>query len=194
MKSSLIEAHGKNTKLMPFLHLPIQSGSNKVLKDMNRKHTVDQYMEVVDRLKSFCPKIALSSDFIVGFPGETDSDFDQTMKLIEKINFSIAYSFMYSPRPGTPAAKLKQVDLLTKKARLSALQSLLKEQQIKYNKLFVNESMKVLFEKEGRHTNQYIGRSIFNQSVFSNSKNNLIGKILNTKIIRSTDFALEGLV
>ena len=194
MSNSLIESHGKNSKLMPFLHLPIQSGSNKILKEMNRKHDVNQYIETIEKLKSVCPKIALSSDFIVGFPGESDYDFDQTMKLIEKVNFSIAYSFMYSPRPGTPASNLKEIDLLTKKARLSALQSLLKEQQINYNKLFVNQSIKVLFDKEGRHNNQYVGRSIFNQSVFSNSENNIIGKILNTKIVRSTDFALEGLV
>ncbi len=194
MSDSLIDTHAKNPKLMPFLHLPIQSGSDKILEGMNRKHNVKKYIEIIDKLKSVCPKIALSSDFIVGFPGETNNDFDQTMQLIEKIKFSIAYSFMYSPRPGTPASKLPQIDLLTKKARLSALQSLLKEQQINYNKSFVNQSIKVLFDKEGRHNNQYIGRSIFNQSVFTNSKNNIIGTILNAKIVRSTDFALEGLV
>ncbi len=194
MSDSLIETHAKNSKLMPFLHLPIQSGSDKILESMNRKHNVKKYIEIIDKLKSACPKIALSSDFIVGFPGETDNDFDQTMNFIEQIQFSIAYSFMYSPRPGTPASKLSQVDLLTKKARLSALQSLLKEQQINYNKSFVDQSIQVLFDKEGRHNNQYIGRSIFNQSVFTNSDNNIIGKILNAKIVRSTDFALEGLV
>ena len=140
MTDSLIECHGKNKKLMPFLHLPIQSGSNSILKKMNRKHGVEKYYEIINKLKIYRPDIALSSDFIVGFPGETDEDFDQTMKFIEKIRFVIAYSFMYSPRPGTPAAKLKQIDLPTKKARLSALQSLLKEQQKKFNKSFVNNN------------------------------------------------------
>ena len=192
MTSSLIEVHGKNFKLMPFLHLPIQSGSDKILQKMNRKHSVKKYYEIIDKLKSRRPDIALSSDFIVGFPEETNKDFDQTMKFIENVNFAIAYSFMFSSRPGTPASKLKEVDLSTKKARLSALQSLLKEQQKNYNKSFVNCALEILFDRKGRHRNQYIGRSIYNQSVFVNSVSNLIGKILNNKIIRSTDFALEG--
>ena len=111
MSESLIECHGNNEKLMPFLHLPIQSGSTKVLKKMHRNHDVKKYFEIVDKLKSQRSDIALSSDFIVGFPGENDEDFDQTMKLIDQIKFVIAYSFMYSPRPGTPAANLKQIKL-----------------------------------------------------------------------------------
>ena len=192
MTNSLIEAHGKNFKLMPFLHLPIQSGSDKILKKMNRKHNVKKYYKIIDKLKSWRPDIALSSDFIVGFPEETNEDFDQTMKLVKNVNFAIAYSFMFSSRPGTPASKLKEVDLSIKKARLSALQSLLKEQQKNYNKSFVNSSLEILFDRKGRHKNQYIGRSIYNQSVFVNSVSNLIGKKLNVKIIRSTYFALEG--
>ncbi len=192
MTDSLIECHGQNKKLMPFLHLPIQSGSNSILKKMNRKHGVEKYYEILNKLKIYRPDIALSSDFIVGFPGETDEDFDQTMKFIEKVRFVIAYSFMYSPRPGTPAAKLKQIDLPTKKARLSALQSLLKEQQKKFNKSFVNNKIDVLFEKNGRHNHQYIGRSIYNQSVFINSNEDLIGKNKNVLIKKSTGFALEG--
>ena len=131
MSNSLIEVHGKNLKLMPFLHLPIQSGSDKILKKMNRKHNVKKYYEIVDKLKSLKSDIALSSDFIVGFPEETNEDFNHTMKFVNNVNFSIAYSFMFSPRPGTPASKLKEIDLSIKKARLSALQSLLKEQQKK---------------------------------------------------------------
>ena len=192
MSDSLIEAHGKNLKLMPFLHLPVQSGSDKILKKMNRKHNVKKYYQIIDRLKSIRPDIALSSDFIVGFPEETDEDFNQTMKFIKNINFAIAYSFMFSPRPGTPASKFKEVDLAIKKSRLSALQSLLKEQQKNYNKLFVNNVLEVLFDRKGRYKNQYIGRSIYNQSVFANSVSSLIGKILNVNIIRSTNFALEG--
>ena len=192
MTNSLIEAHGKNFKLMPFLHLPIQSGSDKILQKMNRKHNVKKYYKIIDKLKSWRPDIALSSDFIVGFPEETNEDFDQTMKFVENVNFAIAYSFMFSSRPGTPASKFKEVDLSIKKARLSALQSLLKEQQKNYNKSFVNSSLEILFDRKGRHKNQYIGRSIYNQSVFVNSASSLIGKKLNAKIVRSTDFALEG--
>ena len=114
------------------------------------------------------------------------------MKFVENVNFAIAYSFMFSSRPGTPASKFKEVDLSIKKARLSALQSLLKEQQKNYNKSFVNRELEILFDRKGRNKNQYIGRSIYNQSVFVNSTSGLIGKKLNAKIVRSTDFALEG--
>ena len=192
MSDSLIKCHGNNEKLMPFLHLPIQSGSNKILKKMHRKHDVKKYFEIVDKLKNQKPNIALSSDFIVGFPGEEDDDFDQTMQFIEKVKFVIAYSFMYSPRPGTPAANLKQVNLDIKKARLHALQALLKEQQKTYNKTFVNKTIEVLFDRMGRYKNQYIGRSIYNQSVFIKSNKNLVGLLQKVQIKKSTDFALEA--
>jgi len=192
MSDSLIDVHGNNLKLMPFLHLPIQSGSDNVLKKMNRKHNVKKYYQIIDKLKSVRSDIALSSDFIVGFPGETDEDFDQTMQIIENIKFVIAYSFMFSPRPGTPAFKLDEIEMSVKKARLCALQSLLKKQQHNYNKSFVNKTMEILFDRKGRYKNQFIGRSIYNQSVFVDTKESLIGKILNTNIIRSTNFALEG--
>ena len=194
MSQSLIEAHVNNKKLMPFLHLPIQSGSDKILKKMNRKHTRKQYFEIIERIKNKRPDVALSSDFIVGFPGETDEDFDLTMNLIEEIEFAIAYSFMFSPRPGTPAFKLKDINQSIKKARLSALQSLLKMQQINYNKSFVGKKIEVLFDRKGRHANQYIGRSIYNQSVFATSENDIIGQIQNVFISRSTDFALEAII
>ena len=194
MNDSLINAHSDNDKLMPFLHLPIQSGSDIILKKMNRKHTRKKYFEIIEKIKNKRPDIAISSDFIVGFPGETDKDFELTMSLIEEIKFSIAYSFIYSPRPGTPAFKLTNIDKSLKKARLSALQSLLKQQQIQYNKSFVGKKIEVLFDRKGRKENQYIGRSIYNQSVFTTSDENLIGKINNVKIIRSTDFALEALI
>ena len=192
MSDSLIDVHGNNLKLMPFLHLPIQSGSDNVLKKMNRKHNVKKYYQIIDKLKSMRSDIALSSDFIVGFPGETDEDFDQTMQIIENIKFVIAYSFMFSPRPGTPAFKLDEIEMSVKKARLYALQSLLKKHQHNYNKSFVNKTMEILFDRKGRYKNQFIGRSIYNQSVFVDTKESLIGKILNTNIIRSTNFALEG--
>ena len=192
MSDSLIKVHGTNSKLMPFLHLPIQSGSDPILKKMNRKHNVKKYLEIIEKLKKYKADIALSSDFIVGFPGETDKDFDSTMQLIEKVKFVIAYSFIFSPRPGTPAYNIPDIDKSIKKARLSALQSLLKEQQKNYNESFVGKKLEVLFDRKGRYTNQYIGRTIYNQSVFTSSKKNLIGKIVDTLIIKSTNFALEG--
>jgi tRNA-2-methylthio-N6-dimethylallyladenosine synthase len=194
MSDSLIKCHGTNKKLMPFLHLPIQSGSNIVLQKMNRKHSIEKYYEIVDKLKSQRSDIALSSDFIVGFPGETDEDFDKTMNLIEKIKFVIAYSFMYSPRPGTPAANLKQISMNIKKARLTALQSLIKKQQKFFNQSFINHKIEVLFDRHGKHKNQYTGRSIYNQSVFINSNINLIGSIQEVHVKRSTDFAIEGIL
>ena len=194
MGESLIDAHASNPKLMPFLHLPIQSGSDHILKKMNRKHTKKKYFEIVEKLKNKRPDIALSSDFIVGFPGETDEDFDLTMQLVKEIEFVIAYSFMFSPRPGTPAFKLKDIDTSIKKARLSALQSLLKEQQRNYNKSYVGKNIEVLFDRKGRHANQYIGRSIYNQSVFISSKDNLIGTIQDVPIVHSTNFALEAML
>ena len=192
MNNSLIKVHADNSKLMPFLHLPVQSGSDRILKKMNRNHTRKQYIEIIDKVKNARPDIALSSDFIVGFPGENNEDFDQTMDLIENIKFTIAYSFIFSPRPGTPAYKLESIDKKISKARLSALQSLLKKQQKNYNKSFVGKKLEVLFDRKGRKINQYIGRSIYNQSVFINSKNNLIGKTNKVNIVRSTDFALEA--
>lgn len=191
MSDSLIQVHGTNKKLMPFLHLPIQSGSDNVIKKMNRKHTVKQYLNIIEKLKLSRPDIALSSDFIVGFPGETDKDFEKTMKFVEEVKYVIAYSFMFSPRPGTPAFKLKDIDKKIKKARLSALQSLLKQQQAEFNKSFIDKEMDILFEKIGRYKNQYIGRTIYNQSVFTKHKENLINKFKKGIIIKSTDFSLE---
>ena len=192
MTDSLIEVHKTNNKLMPFLHLPIQSGSDKVLKEMNRKHNVAFYRKIVDKLRTKRSDIALSSDFIVGYPNESDKDFEETMKFIDEIEFVIAYSFIYSQRPGTPAQKKDNIPLDVKKARLSALQSLLKEQQKKFNKSFVGKNLEILFEKKGRYLDQYVGRSIYNQSVFTKSQTNLINTIQNTHILNSTDFALES--
>jgi tRNA-2-methylthio-N6-dimethylallyladenosine synthase len=192
MTNSLIKVHKTNNKLMPFLHLPIQSGSNKILKKMNRKHTVEFYKKIVDKLRDQRSDIALSSDFIVGYPDESDKDFEDTMKFVDEVKFVIAYSFMYSQRPGTPAQKKDNIPLDEKKARLSALQSLLKNQQKNYNNSFIEKNMEILFEKKGRYKNQYIGRSIYNQSVFIKSEKNLINKVENVNIIRSTNFALES--
>ena len=193
MTDKLIECHKYNDKLMPFLHLPIQSGSNKILKKMNRKYKIEDYYRIVDKIKSAREDIALSSDFIVGFPGETDKDFDLTMDLIDKIKFSIAYSFIYSSRPGTPASDYSDpIDSKIKKARLSALQSILKKQQNDFNSQFKGGSLNVLIEKKGRNHNQYVGRSIYNQSIFMESKKNIIGSIVRAKILDNTNFALSA--
>ncbi len=191
MNDELIKAHGNNKKLMPFLHLPIQSGSDNILKKMNRKHTVYDYLGIVDKIRSVRPDIALSSDFIVGYPDETDLDFAKTMKFIEEVKFVIAYSFIYSPRPGTPAQHKDNVDIGEKKARLSALQSLLNEQQFNYNKTFLNKEAEILFEKRGRYKDQYIGRTIYNQSAFTKTNKKILNKIIKVKITDSTNFALE---
>ena len=188
---TVLKTMAKHNNICNHIHLPVQSGSNKILKKMNRKHSVDDYLRIVEKIRNVRPDIALSSDFIVGFPEETDNDFEDTMKFIEKVNFVIAYSFIYSPRPGTPAQNKDNISLLDKKARLSALQSLLTQQQINFNKSFVNKGMEVLFEKVGRHKDQFIGRTIYNQSTFINSKKDLLNQIMNVKITNSTNFALE---
>ena len=176
---------------MPFLHLPVQSGSSNILKKMNRKYDIDFYKRIIEKIKNTNPKIEISSDFIIGYPGETDADFKKTLDLVDDIKFTQSYSFIYSPRPGTPAQNKDNISILDKKARLSALQSLLTQQQINFNKSFVNKGMEVLFEKIGRHKDQFIGRTIYNQSTFVNSKKDLLNQIMNVKIINSTNFALE---
>tara|TARA_Y100001970_G_C14250837_1_gene871759 strand:- start:449 stop:1762 length:1314 start_codon:yes stop_codon:yes gene_type:complete len=191
MSQNLIDVHGTNPKLMPFLHLPIQSGSDKILKKMNRKHNVKKYYDIVEKLKKSREDIALSSDFIVGFPGETDQDFKDTIDLVNQVKFVIAYSFIFSPRPGTPAFNYKDLDIDVKKNRLNTLQNLLKKYQSKFNKSCINKNMEILFEKKGRHDGQYVGRTIYNQSAFIYNKDNLINEIKTVKIKRSTDFALE---
>ncbi len=191
MQDTLISCHSRNNKLMPFLHLPIQSGSDNILKKMNRKHTVENYLTIVDKIRSVRPDIALSSDFIVGFPDETDKDFEKTMNFIDKVKFVIAYSFIYSPRPGTPAQHKDNIDINIKKARLTALQSLLTEQQVNYNKSFLNKELEILFEKNGRYKNQFIGRTIYNQSAFATSNDNILNKILKVKVKHTTNYALE---
>ena len=195
MQDDLINSHGSNKKMMPYLHLPIQSGSDKILKAMNRKHSVEKYMESINKLRTICPDIALSSDFIVGFPGETEEDFMETMKIVEEVKYAHAYSFIFSPRPGTPAALLDDdTPLEVKKERLSRLQNLITSQQVQFNESKVNDVMPVLFEKEGRHDNQYIGRSPYLQAVHVTSDRNIIGQLLNVKIISSSQNSLSGII
>ena len=160
MDDDLITAHAEVPKLMPYLHLPIQSGSDAVLNAMNRQHTVDAFKDVVQKLRAARPDLSLSSDFIVGFPGETDADFEATLKLVEDVTFIQAYSFKYSPRPGTPAALMdKQIPEAVKAERLARLQALLDTQSLDFNLRAVGQVLPVLLDRTGKHPGQLIGRS-----------------------------------
>ena len=162
---ALIAAHRDVPQLMPFLHLPVQSGSDRVLAAMNRRHTADDYRRTVERLRAARPDLALSSDFIVGYPGESDADFAATLDLVRDIGFAQAFSFKYSPRPGTPAASAAdQVPEPVKAERLAELQALLQQQQRAFNAACVGRVLPVLFEKPGRHDGQLVGRSPYLQS------------------------------
>jgi len=166
MDDGLIAAHAEVPQLMPFLHLPVQSGANRVLAAMNRRHTVDDYIDIVARLRAARPDIALSSDFIVGYPGETEIDFEATLRLIREVRFAAAFSFKYSPRPGTPAASATgQIAEPEKDRRLQALQALLREQQAAFNASCVGRVLPVLFTGHGRHPGQIVGRSPYLQPV-----------------------------
>ena len=195
MNDDLIAAHAENPKLMPFLHLPVQSGSDRILDAMNRKHTAAEYVALVDRIRARCPGIALSSDFIIGFPGETDADFEDTLALVEKVTFAQAFSFKYSPRPGTPAAGLEdQVPEDVKTARLVRLQALLEIQQRAFNAAAVGTIVPVLFERAGRHAGQLIGRSPYLQLVHADAGPELLGRILPVHIRSATQLTLSGVI
>ena len=193
MSDDLIEAHGSNPKLMPYLHLPIQSGSNRVLKIMNRGHTTDDYMKVIERLRANCPSIALTSDFIVGFPGETDAEFEETLDVIRAVNYASAFSFKYSPRPGTPAAEnKKQIPEDVKSERLARLQNLVSDQQSAFNQTCVGLTLPVLIEKPGRQEGQMIGRSPYLQSVYLDIGAEALGQIVSAQILAVGPNSLSG--
>lgn len=193
MDEELIEAHGEVDKLMPFLHLPVQSGSNKILKAMNRKHERDLYFDIVEKLRKARPDIAFSSDFIVAFPGESDSDFEDTLDLVRHVNYTQCYSFIFSARPGTPAANMQGlVRPEVASERLARLQALLNEQQIAFNKSCEGLTMPVLFEKKGKREGQLIGKSPYNQSVVVDGNPRLIGNILDVEIMEGHDNSLSG--
>ena len=167
---------------MPFLHLPIQSGSDKILKLMNRKHDVNYYLQVVDRLKDINKNINFSSDFIVGYPGETDKDFEDTIKIIEKIGFINSYSFIFSPRPGTPAAERKMNDLVESKKRLKKLQDILKSFQLIKNKKYLNQECEILVENKLNQQEKYFGRTKYMTPVIFESNGCQNGDLINVKI------------
>lgn len=193
MFDELIELHGTEKKLMPYLHLPVQSGSDKILKDMNRKHNAEKYFEIIDKYRKACPDILFSSDFIVGYPGETDQDFEDTMELIRKVKFSQAFSFKYSMRPGTPAAAIEdQVPEEVKVERLVRIQALISEQQDEANQQAIGKTFSVLFEKEGKYPGQILGKNEFSQPVCVLGPIDNIGKIRQVKALSLSGNTLVG--
>jgi len=192
MTDDLIEVYKSSKKLMPLVHLPIQSGSNKILKLMNRKHTTQEYLEIFDKLKKINPKIKFSSDFIIGYPGENDEDFQDTLNLIKKIKFINSYSFIFSPRPGTVAFNYKLVDKKISNKRLEKIQNYLFENQINMNKSLENKTLKVLVENLTRDKSQVFGRSEYMTPVIFDGKKDDIGKIMLVKIVKSNRTSLFG--
>ncbi len=191
MDDALIAAHGDCEKLMPYLHLPVQSGSDRILKRMNRKHTAEQYIRLIERIRAARPDLLLSGDFIVGFPEETDQDFADTMALIETVGYGQAYSFKYSTRPGTPAAEREQVAEDVKDARLQALQALLRKQQQAAQDSMVGKTVSVLFEKPGREPGQMVGKSEYLHAVHVTGEV-AAGEIRPVKIVASNSNSLTG--
>ncbi|MDB5419726.1 MAG: 2-methylthioadenine synthetase, partial [Phenylobacterium sp.] len=193
MDEALIAAHGEVAELMPYLHLPVQSGSDRILKAMNRGHTAESYLRLIERVRGSRPGIALSGDFIVGFPGERDADFEATLSLVREVGYASAFSFKYSRRPGTPAAAMPgQAAEEVKDERLARLQALLDDQQMAFNQSQAGRTLPVLFEKLGRHEGQLIGRSPYLQSVHAVAPDRLIGQIVPVRIESAARNSLAG--
>ena len=188
----LINAHINCKKLMPLIHLPVQSGSNKILKAMNRKHTIEEYLELIEKLNKVNSYIKFSSDFIIGYPSETYSDFRKTTELLTKIGFINSFSFVFSARPGTPAFNLKQVDKTEAKSRLIEFQNIAENIKINYRKNLIKKNVKVLFENKMKIGNRFFGRDEFFNSVIVESNNNLSGKIRYVKILKGNQNTLFG--
>ncbi|MBU2891663.1 tRNA (N6-isopentenyl adenosine(37)-C2)-methylthiotransferase MiaB [Celeribacter halophilus] len=195
MEDDLIAAHGDCDKLMPYLHLPVQSGSDRILKAMNRKHTAEEYIRLIERIRAARPDIAMSGDFIVGFPGETDQDFEDTMNLVREVGYGSAYSFKYSPRPGTPAAEKddKMVDADVASERLYRLQELITEQQRAFQDAMIGREVSVLFERKGRLAGQMVGKSEYLHAVHV-TDDVAVGEIARVRIIESGPNSLAGVV
>ena len=192
MSDDLINCYSNNKKLMPFVHLPIQSGSDKILKLMNRKHTVEYYLDIYKKLKKINPEIKFSSDFIIGYPGETEIDFKDTMSLLDKIDFINSFSFIFSPRPGTTAAKLEEIDKEELKSRLIKIQNKLSNNQVEFNKSLENKIVEVLVENKLDNQEKYFGRNKFLNSVIFEGNKNHIGKLVNVYIEKSNRNSLFG--
>jgi tRNA-2-methylthio-N6-dimethylallyladenosine synthase len=195
MSDDLIAVHGDEAKLMPYLHLPFQSGSDRILAAMNRKHTRDEYMRLIARIRAARPDIALSTDIIVGFPGETEQDFEATLDMVRAAGFAHAFSFKYSARPGTPAATMDgQVAEDVKRERLDRLQTLIEAGYARFNGAAVGRTMPVLFEKAGRHPGQLVGRSPYLQLVHADAGEGLVGKIVDVAIEEARANSLRGVI
>jgi len=192
MEDDLIAAHGDCAKLMPYLHLPVQSGSDRILKAMNRKHSAESYIRLVERIRAARPDLVLSGDFIVGFPGETETDFEATLDLVRTVGYGSAYSFRYSPRPGTPAADRAQVDPAEADARLQRLQGLITEQQRATQHGMVGRTVQVLFERPGRMDGQITGKSEYLHAVHVDGPTTLLGGIAAVEILGSNSNSLAG--
>lgn len=192
MTDDLIAVHADEPKCMPYLHLPVQAGSDRVLKAMNRKHTAESYLRVIERVRAARPDIALSGDFITGFPGETEADFQDTMALVREVTYAQAYSFKYSPRPGTPAAGAEQVPEDQKSDRLARLQVLLTQQQTAFQLAQVGRTLPVLIEKPGRMAGQMVGRSPYLQAVHLDASPDLVGQIIDVEITAAAPNSLAG--
>ncbi|MDH3579933.1 MAG: tRNA (N6-isopentenyl adenosine(37)-C2)-methylthiotransferase MiaB, partial [Hyphomicrobiales bacterium] len=193
MDEELIAAHASEPKLMPYLHLPFQSGSDRILAAMNRKHTTAEYRQIVENIRAARADIALSTDIIVGFPGETDADFEATLGLVREVEFAHAYSFKYSARPGTPAAALEaQIPDMVKAERLARLQTLLNQQQVAFNEKTVGRRLRVLFERPGQRNGQLVGRSPYLQAVHAACSEDRIGSIIEVEIIAAGPNSLEA--
>ncbi|MFA7306444.1 MAG: tRNA (N6-isopentenyl adenosine(37)-C2)-methylthiotransferase MiaB [Hyphomicrobium sp.] len=195
MSDDLIAAHAEVPQLMPFLHLPVQSGSDRILAKMNRKHTAAEYVDLIARVRKARPDIALSSDFIVGFPGETDQDARDTIALIEAVGFAQAFSFKYSARPGTPAAGHDdQVDETVKSERLLRLQAVLDAQQVSFNAQSLGGVVPVLFERKGREAGEFVGRTPYLQLVHAAGEGDLVGKTANVAVNETRRSSLSGVI
>lgn len=193
MDEDLMRAHRDIPQVMPFMHLPVQSGSDRILEAMNRKHTRQHYLGIIHKLRTYCPDIALSSDFIVGFPGETDQDFQDTLNLVKEVGFSQAYSFKYSPRLGTPGALMdNQIPEEVKAERLERLQDLLFAQQQTFNEGYIGKAVPVLLDRKGRKEGQYLGKTPYAQSVYVEAPDHLYGHCVEVKVEKASSSSLTG--
>jgi len=192
MTDALIEAHADVEKLMPYLHLPVQSGSNRILRTMNRSHTVESYLTTLAKMRAARPDIALSGDFIVGFPGETEEDFTATLNLVDEVGYASAYSFKYSPRPGTPAATMEdQISPDVMDERLQRLQTRITEHQVAFNRSSIGKETEILIERKGRFAGQMIGRSPWLQSVHVET-DAVIGEIIPVTLLTAGPNSMKG--
>jgi tRNA-2-methylthio-N6-dimethylallyladenosine synthase len=194
MTDALIAAHGEVEKLMPYLHLPVQSGSDRILKAMNRSHSADSYVRIIERVRAARPDIAISGDFIIGFPGETEADFAATLTIVDAVGYAAAYSFKYSPRPGTPAATMEdQIPAAIMDDRLQRLQTRLAEHSVKFNRACVGHDTRILIDRIGRKPGQMIGKSPWLQSVFVETTAR-IGDMLEVRLTAALPNSLAGAV